>query len=87
VIAPDRSALELIWEHVSRIVMVTDDEVGDAMRVIFDDTHNIAEGSGAAGVAALLQERARNCGKRIATVITGGNVDRALFAEVLRGGN
>jgi threonine dehydratase len=81
--APDRSALELIWAHVSRIVMVTDDEVAEAMRAIFDDTHNIAEGGGAAGFAAILQEKERLSGRRVATALTGGNVDRALFAEIL----
>lgn len=82
--APDASALELIWTHVSRIVMVTDDEVAAAMRAIYDDTHNLAEGAGASGVAAILQEKERNPGRRVATAITGGNVDRALFAEILR---
>jgi threonine dehydratase len=84
--APDRTALEVIWEQASRIVMVTDSEVATAMRAIYDDTHNAAEGGGAAGVAAILQEKDRNSGRRVSTVITGGNVDRKLFAEVLRGG-
>jgi threonine dehydratase len=83
--APDRSALELIWAHVSRILMVTDDEVMGAMRAIYDDTHTVAEGGGASGLAAILQDRERIRGRRVATVITGGNVDRELFAEVLRG--
>ena len=81
--APDRDALPIIWEHASRIVMVTDDEVAAAMRAIYDDTHNVAEGGGAAGVAAILQEKDALAGSRVATVITGGNVDRDLFAEVL----
>ena len=71
--------------HVSRMVMVTDDEVAAAMRAVFDDTHNIAEGSGAAGVAAILQERDGLRGKRVAAVLSGGNVDRAMFAQVLGG--
>ena len=83
--APDRSALEAIWANAARIVMVTDEEVAAAMRAIYDDTHNVAEGAGAAGVAALLQEKDRCAGKRVAAVITGGNVDRELFAEVLAG--
>jgi threonine dehydratase len=81
--APDRSALEIIWAHASRIVMVTDDEVEDAMRAVFDDTHNIAEGAGAAGVAAILKERKSLAGRTVATVITGGNIDRGAFAQVL----
>ena len=83
--APDAAAVELICAHVSRIVMVTDDDVAAAMRALFDDTHNVAEGAGAASVAALLKERDRLRGKRVAAVLTGGNVDRAMFAEVLAG--
>ena len=84
--APDLAALELIWRHVSRIVMVTDDEVAGAMRAIYDDTHNVAEGAGAAGVAAILQEKGRLGRARAATVVSGGNVDRGLFAEVMGAG-
>jgi len=85
--APDPSALAIIWQEASRIVMVTDEEVAAAMRAIYDDTHNIAEGGGAAGVAAMLQESNRIKGRRVAAAITGGNVDRELFAEVLSGGS
>jgi threonine dehydratase len=83
--APDAAAVELICAHVSRIVMVTDDEVAAAMRALFDDTHNVAEGAGAASVAAILKERDCLRGKRVAAVLTGGNVDRVMFAEVLAG--
>jgi len=81
--APDRTALELIWTHVSRVVMVSDDEVANAMRAIYDDTHNVAEGAGAAAVAALLQEKEAIAGRRVGAVLSGGNVDRELFAAVL----
>ena len=74
-----------MWQYLSRIVMVNDDEVGGAMRAIFDDTHNVAEGGGAAGLAAILKEKDGLRGKRVATVISGGNVDRAIFEGVLRG--
>jgi threonine dehydratase len=83
--APDPAALDLILRHVSRIVTVNDDAVASAMRAIFDDTHNIAEGAGAAAVAAVLQERDALRGKRVAAVLSGGNIDRALFVEVLSG--
>jgi threonine dehydratase len=53
------------------------------MRILFADTHNLAEGAGAAALAAALKERDRLAGKRIAVVQSGGNIDRALFAEVL----
>jgi threonine dehydratase len=81
--APDRGALEVICAHVSRVVMVNDDQVAAAMRAVFDDTHNVAEGAGAAAVAAILAERDGLRGKRVAAVLSGGNVDRAMLAEVL----
>ena len=79
---PDELALELIWNGVERIVKVTDDEIESAMRVLFSDTHNVAEGAGAAALAAAIQERERLAGKRLAVVLSGGNVDRATFARV-----
>ncbi len=82
---PDPEALELIWRGVDRVVEVTDDEVAGAIRMFYECTHNVAEGAGAAPLAAALQERSRNAGRRIAVVLSGGNVDRELFAEVLSG--
>ena len=81
---PDPDALDLIWRYVSRVVTVTDAEVEEAMRAIFDDTSNVAEGAGAVGVAALLKEKDQLRGKRVAAVVTGGNVDRDVLARVLR---
>jgi threonine dehydratase len=80
---PHPEALECILRGVSRIVRVTDDEVEAAMRAYFVDTHNVAEGAAAAGLAAVLQERAAVAGKRVGVVCTGGNVDAAIFARVL----
>jgi threonine dehydratase len=68
---------------VARIVTVSEAELRQAMRILFTDTHNIAEGAGAATFAAALKERARLQGKRVAVVQSGGNADRALFAQVL----
>jgi len=55
----------------------------EAIRTIFSDTHNVAEGAGAAPLAAALQERDRLKGKKVAIIQSGGNIDRALFAEIL----
>jgi threonine dehydratase len=77
-------AVEIICKHISGIVTVTDDEVAAAMRALFDDTHNVAEGAGAAGVAAIMKAKHLS-GKRVATIFSGGNVDREVFASVLRG--
>jgi len=53
------------------------------MRILFTDTHNVAEGAGAAPFAAALQERDRLAGKRVAVIQSGGNIDRNLFSEIL----
>jgi len=80
---PEPAALEVIWQRVDRIVQVTDDEIAAAMRTIFECTHNVAEGAGAASVAAALQEKHLIAGRRIAVVLSGGNVDRSVFSAVL----
>jgi len=81
---PNSEALEIIRGGVDRIVQVTDDEVREAMRLLFECTHNTSEGAGAAATAAALQERSRIAGSRIAVVMSGGNVDREVFGRVLR---
>lgn len=83
---PEPAALETIWRHVDRIVEVTDEEVAEAIRALFECTHNCAEGAGAAAFAAAMQERQRNAGHKIAVVMSGGNIDRAVFAQVLAAG-
>jgi len=80
---PDDTALDVIRRHAARIVQVTEAEMRAAMRIIFSDTHNVAEGAGAAPLAAALQERDKLRGKKVAVVQSGGNIDRALFAEIL----
>lgn len=80
---PEPEALEIILRGVDRIVRVTDGEVRAAMRMLFECTHNTCEGAGAAPVAAALQEKDKVAGRRIAVVLSGGNVDREVFAAVL----
>jgi len=82
---PHPDALEVIWKYVDRIVEVTDDEIAEAMRLIFECTHNTAEGAGAAAVAAIARERNEVKGRKVAAILTGGNVDRPVFARVLSG--
>ena len=76
---PDADALAIIRKGASRIVQVTDDEVGAAIRIYWTDTHNLAEGAGAAPLAAALQEKTRLRGKRVGLVLSGGNIDFDLF--------
>ena len=80
---PDSAALEVICRYVDRIVEVRDEEVAQAIALIFQATHNVAEGAGAAGLAAMQKERQRVAGRKVAAVLSGGNIDRPLFAEVL----
>jgi len=80
---PDAEAVEIMRRGVARIIQVTDEEVAGAMRMIFECTHNVAEGAGAAAVAAAVKERSRVAGCRIAVVLSGGNVDREVFASVI----
>jgi threonine dehydratase len=79
---PVEAALEIVKAGVDRIMMVEDCEVKGAMRIYFADTHNVAEGAGAIGLAALLKDRAAG-GARVGTVLSGGNVDGDVFAGVL----
>jgi threonine dehydratase len=80
---PDAAALDVVRRHAARIVQVTEDEMKAAMRIIFSDTHNVAEGAGAAPLAAALQDCDRHKGKKVAVIQSGGNIDRSLFAEIL----
>ena len=82
---PSADALAIVAKGVARIVAVSDDEVAGAMRAYFHDTHNVAEGAGAAPLAALLQEKAAMRGKRVGLVLCGGNVDTDVFRTVLAG--
>jgi threonine dehydratase len=82
---PEPGALDIMWRGLERVVRVTDDEIAAAMRLVFECTHNVCEGAGAAAVAAALQERTTLRGLTAAVVLSGGNVDRAVFAQVLAG--
>jgi threonine dehydratase len=76
---PDADALAIIRKGASRIVQVTDDEVAAAILAYWTDTHNLAEGAGAAALAAALQEKPKLRGKRIGLILSGGNIDFELF--------
>lgn len=82
---PEPAALEVMWREVDDVVSVTDAEVAHAMRVLFADTHNVAEGAGAAALAAAIQQRSRWAGRQVGVALSGGNVDTDQFARVLAG--
>jgi threonine dehydratase len=81
--APVSEAVEIIRRGVARVVTVSEDAIRSAMRAYFTDTHNVAEGAGAVGLAAVLTDRPRVAGKRVAVFLSGGNVDRPVFRDVL----
>lgn len=83
---PDPQAFELIRKGAERIVSVSEAEIRAAMRHYFTDTHNVAEGAGAAPLAALLQDRDRMRGRKVGLILSGGNVDREVYLDVLREG-
>jgi threonine dehydratase len=76
---PDPGAFEIIRKGASRIVQVTDGEIGEAIRAYWTDTHNLAEGAGAAPLAAALQEKTQLRDKRVGLILSGGNIDFELF--------
>ena len=80
---PDATALELISWGVADIVTVSEAEIRAAMRAYFTDTHNPAEGAGAAPLAALLKDKDKYAGRKVGVVLSGGNVDRRTFLDVL----
>ena len=82
---PDIRALEVIIQGAARIVRVSEEEIAAAMIHYFTDTHNVAEGAGALPLAALMQEKDLMQGRRVALVLSGGNVDKEVFANILAG--
>ena len=83
--SPVAEAFAVYSRGAARVVAVSDDRIAEAMRLYFGATHNVAEGAGAAPLAALLSEKDRMAGRRCAVILCGGNVDTNVFAEVLAG--
>lgn len=79
----DAAALDILLPHLDHVVQVSDAEVAQAMRDIYTDTHNVAEGAGAASFAAAMKEREHLKGQAVGITLSGGNVDRTVFADVL----
>ncbi len=79
----DQAALDVLMDTLDHVVQVSDTEVASAMHALFTDTHNVAEGAGAAALAAALQEREALRGQCVGLALTGGNVDAPVFSEVL----
>jgi threonine dehydratase len=82
---PQAEAFEIVKQGAARVISVSEEEIAEAMRIYYATTHNLAEGAGAAPLAALIKEKARYAGKRAGLILSGGNIDMPLFAQVLRG--
>jgi threonine dehydratase len=82
---PHPMAIDLIRAGVSRIIRVSDSEVAAAIRAYFADTHNLTEGAGAAALAAAQKEKEMLRGQQIGVILSGGNIDRDVFTQVLSG--
>ena len=82
---PNPEALAIIQTGAARVITVTDDEVADAIRAYWTDTHNLAEGAGAAPLAGLMQEQEHMAGRRVGLPLCGGNIDLALFRSWVLG--
>ncbi len=82
---PNEQAIATISRGVSRFTQVSEDEIAEGMRMYFDDAHQVAEGAGAAPLAALWKDRQKMAGKRVAIVLSGGNIERTRYLQVMRG--
>lgn len=80
---PNEQALAIMQGELADVVSVSDDEILAAMACYFSDTHNVAEGAGAAPLAALLKQRETNAGRRVGLVLSGGNVDAPVYQRAL----
>jgi threonine dehydratase len=83
---PDEEALSIMQAGMERLIEVTDGEIAEAIRILYTDTHTLAEGAGAAAFAALMRERDAMRGKRVAVIVSGQNIDRPWMQTVLAGG-
>ena len=83
-----RSAYALTFpalrEGLADFLKATEGEIAEAVRILLATTHNLAEGAGAASLAGLRQLAPRLSGKEVGIVLSGGNIDMATLARVLR---
>lgn len=84
--SPWQEPIDIIIDGAARVLRVSDEEIAEAMRIYYSDTHNVAEGAGAAPLAACLQEKDANSGKKVGLILSGGNIDTDLFTKVLGNG-
>ena len=82
---PHPAAVDIICRGAAAVVRVSEDQIAEAVRLMYEATHNVAEGAGAAPLAALLAGRDRWAGLKVAVILSGGNIDRPLYGDILAG--
>jgi len=82
---PQVEPFGIISRGAARVVTVSDDEIADAVRILYSDTHNLAEGAGAAALAAIIKEHSQQACKRLGMILSGGNIDAPVFQKILNG--
>ena len=80
---PGKITSEVIKDTVDSILLIDEFDLEKAISFLFENERVVAEGAGAAGVAAIIKNKDIFSGKRIGTVICGGNIDARLFASIL----
>jgi len=82
---PQSEPFDIVFKGAARIVSVSEDEIAEASRILYTDTHNLAEGAGAASLAALIKEKDQLGSKQAGVILSGGNIDMSAFEQILRG--
>jgi threonine dehydratase len=78
----NRYTFRMVQQYVDEAVLVSEEEIAQAMAFALERHHLVVEGGGAVGVAALLHRRVENLGRNVAVVVSGGNVDLSLLLDV-----
>ena len=74
----------LLKQHLDDFILLTEDELAEGVRVALRTTHNLAEGAGAAAIAAAIKQKDDLAGKRVVCIMSGGNLDAAKLTRILR---
>ena len=85
---PDPVAIDLIVAGAARIVQISDEDCAEAVRLLMRCTHHLVEPSGAAALAGLIAEQRAGtevAGRRLGAIVSGGNIDAPILAEILAG--
>jgi threonine dehydratase len=82
--APNAQAFDIIINGASEIISVSDNEILEAIKILFETTKNIAEGAGAAALAAAIKQKSQNHSQKIAIILSGGNIGKELFLNSLQ---